>query len=125
MPSFVRGKWDAPHWVSCSGALRAGTAAAEQRTDGLQQHGADNWLAQEDAVGNPGRLLPRAVLVLAHDEDRRPSEPEEGGGAPPLSFALRSFRVDRVRLVGQTVLPIPWLVESETSPPEPDYDGSG
>ena len=69
---LVRGKWDAPHWASCSGALRTGTAAAEQRTDGLQQHGADNWLAQVDAVGNPGRLLPRAVLVLRGDEDHRP-----------------------------------------------------
>src|SRR5271165_3294045 len=78
MPSFVRGKWDAPHWVSCSGALRAGTAAAEERTDGLQQHGADNGLTQEDAVGNPGRLLPHAVLVLRGDEDRRPGPGRRG-----------------------------------------------
>src|SRR5271165_2868937 len=78
MPSFVRGKWDAPHWVSCSGALRAGTAAAEERTDGLQQHGADNGLAQEDAVGNPGRLLPHAVLVLRGDQDRRPGPGRRG-----------------------------------------------
>src|SRR5580704_8003112 len=69
---LVRGKWDAPHWASCSGALRTGTAVAEQRTDGLQQHGANNWLAEVDAVGNPGRLLPQAVLVLRGDEDRRP-----------------------------------------------------
>ena len=68
---LVRGKFDAPHWASCSGALRTGTAVAEQRTDGLQQHGADNWLAEVDAVGNPGRLLPHAVLVLRGDEDRR------------------------------------------------------
>ena len=43
---------------------------AEQRTDGLQQHGADNWFAQIDAVGNPGRSLPPAILVLRGDEDR-------------------------------------------------------
>ncbi len=78
MPSFVRGKWDSPHWASCSGALRIGTAAAEQRTDGLQQDGADNWLAQEDAVGNPGRLLPHTVLVPRGDEDRRPEPGRHG-----------------------------------------------
>jgi hypothetical protein len=26
---LVRGKWDAPHWASCSEALRTGTAAAK------------------------------------------------------------------------------------------------
>src|SRR5271166_2116616 len=26
---LVRGKWDAPHWASCSGALRTGTAVAK------------------------------------------------------------------------------------------------
>ena len=78
MPSFVRGKWDSPHWASCSGALRTGAAAAEQRTDGLQQHGADNWLAQVDAVGNPGRLLPHPVLVLRGNEDRGPRAARRG-----------------------------------------------
>src|SRR5271165_4236561 len=68
---LVRGKWDAPHWASCSGALRTGTAAAEQRAHGLQQHGADNWLAQVNSVKNPGRSLPHAFLVLRGDEDRR------------------------------------------------------
>src|SRR5271170_5495828 len=67
-----QGQWDAPHWASYSEAFRTGTAVAEQRTDSLQQHGADNWLAQEDTIGNPGRLLPHVVLVLRGDEDRRP-----------------------------------------------------
>src|SRR5580704_243198 len=51
--------------------LRTGTASAKQRTDGPQQHGADNRFAQVHAVGNPGRLLSHAVLVLRGDEDRR------------------------------------------------------
>jgi PAS domain-containing protein len=70
--------WAAPHWASCSGALRTGSAVDEQRTDSLQQHGADNWLAQVDTVGNPGRLLPHTVLVLRGNENRRPGLARRG-----------------------------------------------
>jgi hypothetical protein len=78
MPSLIRGKWGTPHWASCSGTLCTGTVAAEQRTDGLQEHGADNCLAQEYAVGNPGHSLPHAILVLRGDEDRRPGSSRGG-----------------------------------------------
>jgi len=56
-------------WIDAPKLLFTGTAAVKQRKYGRQQCRAGKWLVQVDAVGNKGRSLPYAVLVLRSDED--------------------------------------------------------